>query len=221
VLSFRASIPLLATVILLVAPAEATTSYYQGASGSSAETAFNTAAGGLTLLDPLLTFSSGDLAAGGLYNASGTGINFLGFDDVNNPGIDFTVTTNQLTATQQDQRVRIDFPVATPIYAFGFHITYVAGTATYGSWCVGSTLGSCTYAFNTLSPSDVQFFGFVSDTPVTSSLYIQAAAFAPKVVFTNFEAFTDPVPETSTMLLVGLGLVILPLVRRKTRPGRS
>jgi PEP-CTERM motif len=217
VLSFRASIPLLATVILLAAPAEATTSYYQGSSG---ETAFTTAVGGLTLLDPSLTFSASDLAAGGLFNASGTGIDFLGFDDLNNPGFDFTVNTNQLTATQQDQRVRIDFPVATPIYAFGFHITYVAGTATYGSWCVGSTQGSCSYSVINSSPTNVQFFGIVSDAPITAPLYIQGANGAPKVVFTNFEAFADPVPEANTMLLVGLGLVILPLARRKTRPER-
>ena len=76
--SLRIFVPLLAITTWLVVPAEATTSYYTGASG---ETSFNAAVGGLTLLDPALTFSAGDLASGvGLLNASGTGIDFLGFD---------------------------------------------------------------------------------------------------------------------------------------------
>ena len=58
-LSLRTLLPLSAIAILLVAPAEATTSYYTGASG---ETSFDTAVAGLTLLDPALTFSCGDLA---------------------------------------------------------------------------------------------------------------------------------------------------------------
>lgn len=54
-LGLRTAVPLLATAILLVVPAEATTSYYQGSAG---ETAFNAAIGGLTLMDPSLTFSA-------------------------------------------------------------------------------------------------------------------------------------------------------------------
>jgi len=75
--SLRIFGPLLAITTLLVLPAEATTTYYTGASG---ETSFNSAVSGMTLLDPALTFSASDLASGGLYNASGTGIDFLGFD---------------------------------------------------------------------------------------------------------------------------------------------
>lgn len=211
--SLRAFAAPLALAVLLVAPAEATTSYYQGA---SAEAAFNSAVGGLTLLDPALTFSSTDLGSGGLFNASGTGIDFLGYNDLNASGINFTVSSGQLTATEGDQRVHVTFPVSPQIYAFAFHITFVSGSASYGNWCMGLTLGSCDYNVINSNASDVQFFGIVSDTPITSTLYIQAATQTPKIVFTNFEAFTGAeAPEPHTMLLVGLGLILVPLLRRR------
>jgi hypothetical protein len=211
----RTPILLVAFAILLVAPAEATTSYYTGASG---ETTFNGAVAGLTLLDPGLVFSAGDLGSGGLYNASGTGINFLGFDDFLYPTIpdDFTVNSGQLTATQPAQHVTIQFP-AGGVYAFGIHITMTSGSN--ANWCVELTQGACDYTVFNSTPSSVQFFGFVSDTPVTAPLYIHAVTGSATIVITNFEAFSNPVPEGNTMLLVGLGLVILPLARWRIRRG--
>ena len=213
-LSLRTLVPLLTTAILLVAPAEATTSYYTGSSG---ETSFNTAVAGLTLLDPALTFSSGDLSPGvGLLNASGTGIDFLGFDTAFSGccgPLGFTVNAGQLTATQ-DELVKINLPVA-GIYAFGIHIA-----STDGNWCVDLTAtGPCAYNIPNTSPA-VQFFGFVSSAPVSAPLYIHYASGNPTLVLANFKAYgagADPVPEPRTMLLVGLGLITLPLVRQKTR----
>jgi hypothetical protein len=213
-LGLRTSIPFLATAILLVAPAEATTSFYQGSSG---ETAFTTAIGGLTLLDPSLTFSGSDLGPGGLFNASGTGIDFLGFDNLNSP-LDFTVNSGKLTGTPAEQAT-INFP-ATSIYAFGFHLTVASG---FGSWCIELTQGTCDYVATNTSSSDAQFFGFVSPTPVSAPLYIRPlGGSGPTMVLNNFEAFTEAsitssVPEARTMLLVGLGLVILPLAHRRVR----
>jgi hypothetical protein len=192
---------------LLVVPAEATISYYTGSTG---ETTFNGAIGGLTLLDPSLTFSAGDLAPGGLFNASGTGINFLGFDSFTfNTPTDFTVNSGQLTATALAEVTKIVFP-AGGMFAFGIHITVTSG---FGNWCIDLTTSGCSYNLVNTSPSDVQFFGFVSNTPITAPLYIHPASGNPTMVLTNFEAYS--VPEARTMLLVGFGLLILPLVRRK------
>lgn len=216
-LGLRTSIPFFATAVLLVAPAEATTSYYQGSSG---ETAFTTAVGGLTLLDPGLTFSSGDLAPGGLYNASGTGIDFLGFDG-GFPGfgpLDFTVNSGSLTATNGGEVVQIDLP-ASGLYAFGVHIT-VTSTSSFGNWCFELTLNACNATVTTANSSSIGFLGFTSTTPITGPIYLRPTGGSPIMVLTNFEAFADPVPEASTMLLVGLALVILPLARRKIRPGQ-
>jgi hypothetical protein len=203
----RTLILLLAIAILLAAPAEAATSYYQGSSG---ETSFNGAVGGLVLLDPLLTFSASDLGSFGLFNASGTGIDFLGFDSVNAP-TDFAVNSGKLTATQPEQKVTINFPAA-GVYAFGIHITLTSGFAT---WCIDVTPSGCGYGFTTISGSAPQFFGFVSDTPVTASLYIHNQGSSPYIVLTDFEAFSTPEPRT--MLLVGLGLIILQAASRKIR----
>lgn len=214
-MGLRTAVLLLATAILLVAPAEATTTYYTGAAG---ETTFSGSVGGLTLLDPALTFS-GSPASDGLHNASGTGIDFLGFDTAfsfNSPQ-SFTIIGGKLTGNPSEV-VEITFPAA-GVYAFGLHITVTSGT---GNWCIDITQGGCGSNVVNSSPSDVEFFGFVSNTPVTVPLYIHYATGNPTIVFTNFEAFS--VPEAQTMLLVGLGLVILPLVRwkarRKVRPGQ-
>jgi hypothetical protein len=206
--ALRTAVPLLVFSIMLALPAEATTSYYVGASG---ETAFNSGVGGLTLLDPALIFS-GISSSDGLHDASGTGIDFLGFDTAfsfNSP-LGFTINSGQLIGTQ-DEVVKIAFPAA-GVYAFGFHITVTTGT---GNWCVDVTQTGCSYNPTNSSPSNVQFFGFVSDAPVTAPLYIHYAAGNPTIVFTNFEAYS--VPEPRAMVLVGLGLVILPLIRRKVQ----
>jgi hypothetical protein len=209
--SLRTLVPLLAISILLVAPAEATTTYFTGSSG---ETSFNTAVSGLTLLDPALTFS-GSPGSTGLLNASGTGIDFLGFDSYlfNTPS-SFTVNAGNLTATANTGVITIDFPTAT-VYAFGIHITETSGS---GNWCIDLTKSGCGYNVFSSAPSNTQFFGFVSDTAVTAPLYIHPLTGNPLPVLTNFEAFGQAaVPEPRTMLLVGLGLVILPLAQQKTR----
>jgi len=207
-LGLRTPVPFLATAILLAVPAKATTSYYVGA---SSEAAFNTAVGGLSLLNTTLTFSSGDLAPGGLYDANDTGITFLGFGDfIFNEVKDFTVSSFKLTASANAQVVKITFP-PTGIYALGFHITVTTGAA---SWFIAPTPSGTDYSVTNTSPTNVQFFGIVSDTPITASLYIRPSGSATKIVFPDFAAYTTSAPEPRTMLMVGLGLTILPLARR-------
>jgi hypothetical protein len=215
--SLRIFAPLLAITTWLVVPAEATTSYYTGASG---ETSFNAAVGGLTLLNPALTFSAGDLSPGvGLLNASGTGIDFLGFDTAFNLNIPlgFAVSSGKLIATNQAELVQINFPAAS-VYAFGIHIAVTSST---GNWCIDLTpTGPCAYNVFDSSASDQQFFGFVSNAPVSAPLYIHPLTGNPTIVFTNFEAFgPSEVPEPRTWFLVGLGLITLPLLRRSQRAG--
>jgi len=208
----KAPIPLLAVAVLLVVPAEATTTYYVGAAG---ETSFNAAVGGLTLMDPALVFS-GATGSTGLLNASGTGIDFLGFDDFTqlNP-FSFTVSSGKLIANISGEVVQIVFPAAS-IYAFGIHLTTVAGS---GSWCIDVTTGGCANNVFNSSPSDVRFFGLTSNTPVSAPLYIHFTTGNPKIVFTDFEAYSGAsVPEPRTLLTIGIGLAILGLVRRKNRP---
>ena len=213
--SVRIFAPLLAITSWLVVPVEATTSYYTGASG---ETSFNAAVGGLTLLNPALTFSAGDLSPDiGLLNASGTGIDFLGFDTafVFNSPQGFAVSSGKLIASQAEVTA-INFPAA-GIYAFGFHITVASGS---GNWCVDVTKTGCTAFVTNTSPANVQFVGFVSDVPVSASLYIHYPSLTPTMVLTNFEAFgPSEVPEPRTWLLVGLGLITLPLLRRNQKAG--
>jgi hypothetical protein len=216
VFSLRTQIPVFVTALLLVAPVEATTTYYAG--GASAQTAFNAAIGSLILLNPGMTFS-GDLEPNGLFNAAGTGIDFLGIDDYHfNDPLGFTLSSGKLIAAEASEQVTINFPAN--IYAFGILISEVSGA---GNWCIELTHGTCSYNPYSSSPSAAVFFGVVSDTPLTASLYIRNSGGNPQLVLPLLEAYTHAAvvvtsaPEPRTMLLIGLGLVILPLVRRKVR----
>jgi hypothetical protein len=207
-------VPVMAITTWLVVPVKATTSYYSGASG---ETSFNAAVGGLTLLNPALTFS-GDLESNGLLNASGTAIDFLGFDDFQYPTIaeSFTITGSKLTATNQGEHVTINFPAA-GVYAFGFHFTVTSGTTNI---CVELTHGTCDYNFPNVTSSSSQFFGIVSTVPITAPLDVRDQGTFLTTMLTGFEAFgSTPVPEPRTWLLVGLGLITLLLLRRSQKAG--
>ena len=212
-LGLRLAIPLFAITTLLVVPLQATTSYY-----AANEAGFNTAVGGLTLLNPTLLFSGGDLGIGGLFDASDTGINFLGFGDfVFNEVKDLTVNSGKLTAAEPGEVVKVVLPLA-GIYAFGFHITTTAGA---GSWFISLTPAGTDFTLTNTSAANVQFFGVVSTTPITAPLYIRNSGGNPTMVLPDFEAYSlASTPEPRTMLLVGLGLIILPLARRKLIAGR-
>lgn len=211
-LGLRLAIPVFAISTLLVAPLRATTSYY-----AANEAGFNTAVGGLTLLNPGLLFSGADLGLGGLYNASNTGIDFLGFGDfIFYESKDFTVNSGKLTATAPGEVVKIVLPPS-GVYAFGFHITMTSGA---GSWFISLTPGGTDFTLTNTSPASVQFFGVVSDTPITAPLYVRNSGGNPTMVLPDFEAYGPAsVPESRTMLLVGLGLLILPLARRRPAAG--
>ena len=72
--------------------------------------------------------------------------------------------------------VKIDFP-ATGIYAFGIHITEPSGT---GNWCIDLTPRDRALTTSSAAgPSNVQFFGFVSNAPITAPLYIHYAVRHP------------------------------------------
>jgi hypothetical protein len=213
----RTSILLLATTLIVV-PARATTSFYAGA---ASETQFNTDTAAMTLLNPTLVFASTDLASGGLFNASGTGIDFLGFDG-GFPGfgpLDFTVNSGKLTATNAGEVIQISLPAA-GVYAFGFHFTLTSG---FGSWCVELTHGTCDYQLNNTTPANVQFFGMVSTAPITAPIYFRNQGGNPTAVLPNFEAFgtgsssTSSTPEPTSIMLAGLGLITLGLLGQRTR----
>src|SRR4029077_10317262 len=129
-----------------------------------------------------------------------------------NTPTDLSVNSGKLTATQVAEVVTISFPSAPGIYAFGIHVTVVSGT---GLWCVELTHGTCNYPLTNASNSaaNVQFFGFVSDTPITAPLFIRPQSFSPTLVISDFQAYS--VPEPHTLVMVGLGLVMLGLMRRK------
>ena len=199
------------SVLVLALPAAASPVYYcNSGCGANTEAVFNATAGPLTPQ----TFLASDLASGGLYNANGTGINFLGFN-ANPP--DLTVNSTSLQAVVGGEGIQIVFPGNVSV--FSFHFILASGATTM---CVELSLGNCNYPFG-VGSSAPEFFGAIDATPLTTSLLVRAiTGGGGPLRVTDFEAGTlSAAPEVRTLLLVGSGLVMFPLIRRRVRPARQ
>jgi hypothetical protein len=207
-------LPKITTAILVLGaaaalPAHGAIVYYVGA---SAEAAFDAAAIGLDF-NTLTTFSAADLAPGGLYDANDTGVNFLGFNGA--ASSDLAVVGTALQPTVGGGLIRMDLPAGT--LAFAIHFTRSTGAT--GNWCLEprTTFSSATCDYNVVSDATtpIQFFGMISDTPITGPLWIGPATGSAIVSITSFDV--GEAPEPSPLTLIGAGLVTFGFMRLRKR----
>jgi hypothetical protein len=223
----------LISVLLLAAfaiPASASTIIYcNSGCGTNNETAFNNAIASQSLFFPngLENFSTDATGTdtGGLLNANGiTGLNFFGYFNTGGGSasqVGVVVSGNNLEQNPVDVGTDTALEVQPPggIYAFGANVTVVSSS---GNPCVepGVTTSTfnnsnCDAQFPITSSSDTEFFGVISNAPL-SNVFIGYPAIGNdgQLEIQSFE-LGEQTPEAATLLLIGTGLTFLGVLRRR------
>ena len=221
----------LAALAALAAPASATIQFSYCSSGCSSTggsySAWDTATGssGLVFSGSPITFSPGGLSSG-IYT-DGTGTVFTGYSNATT--IDsLTLSGAALTQTINGSNSGIQISLPSNTYAIAFWATTVSGHA-YPMIELGDrNLNNANYQLIIPSSTSPQFFGILSDTPLTSLfigdlggsdgiLQIQSLELGQ-----NSSAAT---PEISSLAFIGTGLLLFGLLLRRRgliqKPNRS
>jgi hypothetical protein len=123
-----------------------------------------------------------------------------------------------------DNTSRIVATVGTGVFAIGSDVMDINGGGSEGGTVnVVLSTGSTVYTVNTIAGfSSHAFVGFVSDTPITSITFFPETPAFDSVVIDNFSTggqAASPAPEGATMILCGIGLLLMVrLFRRNPSP---
>jgi hypothetical protein len=210
---------LILTLAALAAPASASISYTSCSSGCSSNsgtyTIWQTSPGsaGLTFSMSPATFAAGSLASGVYTDASGmvfTGYNGASIDTL------MSVSGSSLLQGVNGTNTGIEIQLPANTYAFAMQITTPAnsGFTTAMVELGDHNVTNSNYSINIASAGSVQFFGIISSTPLPT-LFVGPLGNGSRLQINDFEiGQVAPVPEVSTIVLIGSGLVLLGLVRR-------
>lgn len=221
------SIRVIPKVILLLAlaavaqPAFATISYAACSSGCGANTnstyaVWQTASGsaGLTFSMSPATFAGGNLVNGVYSDPTGTVL--TGYNGAN---ID-TLTSVSGTSLLQgvggtNTGIEILLPANT--YALAFSVATGAGSVftNLGAELGDHNVNNSNYNIVLSSGGGVQFFGIISSTPI-AELFVGPTTGGSPIEINDFElGQVAPTPEASSAALIGGGLVLVGLLRRR------
>lgn len=215
------AIPKLILLIALAAvaqPAFATISYTSCSTGcgstSGTYAVWQTASGsaGLTFSMSPATFAGGDLVSGVYSDPTGTVL--TGY---NGASIDTLMSVSGTSLLQSlgggGSGIEINLPANT--YAFAMNITTLSG---FGSPVVeigDHILNNANYGIVIPSGGSVQFFAIISDTPLTQ-LFVGQSTSGGRLQINDFElGQATPTPEASSAALIGGGLVLVGILRRR------
>ena len=224
----------LATLILAlavgVAPASATIQFSYCSGGCSDNTgtgtyaAWQTAPGsaGLAFSMSPLTFAAGSLNGDSSVFTDTSGTSFTGYSGASTNALAVSGTSLKQTVSGTGTGIDITLPANT--YAIAFMITI--GSGTFGSPMVelnDRILNNANYQIVIPNSSSPQFFGILSDVPL-SSLFVGNNGAGGAVQLNTFElGEASPTPEGSSLVLIGSGLVLFGFLRRRGihKPDRS
>jgi hypothetical protein len=170
---------------------------------------------GLTFSMSPQTFAPGGNLANGVYTDP-TGAAFTSYNGVI---IDTAMTVSGTSLLQgvsgSGSGLEILLPANT--YAVAFNLTTAAGSGftNLGVGVGDHNVNATGYSMFVTSGGNVQFFGIVSSTPLTE-LFIGPSSFGGKIQLNDFElGQSAPTPEVSTVTLMGSGLLLVGLLRRR------
>ena len=213
-----------------VAPASATIQFSYCSSGCSDNTgtgtypAWKTAPGsaGLAFSMSPLTFAAGGLNGDSSVFTDTSGTSFTGYSGASTDAL--TVSGTSLRQTASGTGTGIDIALPANTYAIAFIINI--GSGVFGSPVVelnDRILNNANYQIVIPNSSSPQFFGILSNVPLTS-LFVGNNGAGGAVQFDSFELVeASPTPEGSSLALIGSGLVVFGFRRRRGihKPGRS
>ena len=213
---FKKLMPVL--LVLTALPVGATTQFYNTGDATNTEAAFNTAAGLLTSY----AFTGDTLTAPNSYSlidAPPTGVDFYAFWDNNVTPFALSIVGSTLRTTASNggangSTIRVDLP--TDVRAIGLHLTGTAGTQQFCVEAPGTTSCDTSLVFGS---SDNYFYGVISTAAISSFQIREKTDVNSFLVVQNFEVglAATATPEPSTMVLVGGGLMLFPLLARRRR----
>jgi hypothetical protein len=211
---------LLVALAALAQPASATITYTSCSSGCSSSSGtyavWQTASGsaGLTFSMLPATFAGGDLVSGVYGDPTGTVL--TGYNGANPANLILNGSSLLQSVGGGGSGIEIALPPNT--YAVAFNLTSATGSIfTF----LGAELGDHNVSatnYNIILPSgggSVQFFGIISSVPLTE-IFVGPANAASPFQINDFElGEATPTPEGSSAALIGGGLVLLGVVRRR------
>ena len=214
---------LILALAALVAPAYATIQYSYCTSGCASTGGdyanWQTAPGsaGLTFSMSPLTFAAGGLG-GGVFTDT-TGALFTGYSNATTTN-SLTLNGTALAQTTNGTNSGINLALPANTYAVAFMLATVSGFGSQQIVLNGLDVFSTNYSITVPNATSPQFFGILSDTPITSLFVGNLGNLDGRVQINSFElGQAAPTPEGSSLGLIGGGLVVIALMRR--RRGRT
>jgi hypothetical protein len=210
---------LIVPILGLGIPALANTSYF---TGTGANTAYNNAvvAASLSPNGPY-TFSGANIINSNTEYADPTGVDFFAFQNNNSasPGSALTFGISGTTLTTLSGTGSIEITLPANIFAVGFTLTSNGLSQLCGN--VDSTDSGCSNPALIANSSDTEFIGIVSTTAI-STIWIGRNVGGPPYIVNFSDATGSTTPEGRSLLLLGSGLVLIGLLKRRQRgAGRS
>ena len=217
------TIPKLTFLVLLTAlaaPIYASIAYTSCSSGCGSSSGTYNAwqsdpgSAGLTFSMSPITFAAGNLTAGVYSDPSGTVL--TSYSGVNiDTAMSVSGSSLLQSVTGTGSGIEILLPANT--YAVAFNVTTLAGSGFTSLWVASGdhNVNGTNYNILVTSGGNIQFFGIVSDTPL-SELFIGPISFGGRLQLNDFELGQEsPTPELSSVTLMGSGLLLLGFLRRR------
>lgn len=219
----RAGILILA-LATLVMPAWATVTYSYCTSGCASTggdySSWQTAPGsaGLTYSLSPLTFAPAGLSSGVFTDT--TGAVFTGYSNATTTN-SLTLNGTALAQTTNGANSGIDILLPANTYAVAFMLTTVSGFGSQQVVLNGRDVFSTNYSITVPNATSPQFFGILSNTPITSIFVGNLGNLDGRVQINSFElGQAASTPEGSSLGFIGAGLVMIALMRRRGAAAR-
>lgn len=214
-------LPLLAA---LAAPTYASIAYTSCASGctttSGTYSSWQSATGsaGLTFSTSPNTFTAGNLSSGVYLDPTGTV--FTGYSSPTVIDTNMLVSGSALLQSVGGGGAGFEILLPANTYAVAFSITTLSGAGIPSVELGDHNLSLANYGIVIPTSGSIQFFSIISTTPL-GELYV-GQSFGGHLQLNDFEIGQEsPTPELSSVSLLGSGLVLLGLLRRRVHKPNS